>query len=152
MPNILVNIPKGAFAGPARADLARRISDAAAMAERMPDDPHKRFAIWVVVEEAEAGLWTCGGVDMASQVLPCIATVHVPAGVLDAPARALYVRLMHDAFQQAQPADDRRRLATSVRLHDVADGTWGVNGDVWQLPRFAKVAGYGHLQHLADAA
>ncbi|WP_272942829.1 hypothetical protein [Cupriavidus basilensis] len=28
MPNILINIPKGAFAGPARADLARRISDA----------------------------------------------------------------------------------------------------------------------------
>lgn len=152
MPNILVKVPKGAFPGDARANLLRRINDAAATAEQMPADPGKRFLSWVVVDETEAGMWTCGGIDMSSQVLSCIAMVYVPGGVLDEPSRALYVKLMHDAFKRALPAGDNRQLATSVILHDVADGTWGASGAIWNLPDIAKAAGYAHLQHLIAGA
>jgi phenylpyruvate tautomerase PptA (4-oxalocrotonate tautomerase family) len=148
MPNILVKVPKGAFPGAARASLAHHINDAAATAEQIPADPKKRFLSWVVIDETEAGMWTCGGIDMSSQVLPCFAMVYVPGGVLDKSSRALYVKLMHAAFKLALPADDKRQLATSVILHDVADGTWGGNGVVWTLPGLAKAAGYAHLQHL----
>ena len=150
MPNILVKIPKGAF--PARANLLRHITDAAATAEQIPADPKKRFTSWVVIDETEVGMWACGGIDMTSQVLPCIAVVYVPVGVLDAPSRALYVKLMHDAFKQGLPADDKRQLATSVILHDVAEGAWGGNGTIWTLPTLTKAAGYAHLQHLVAAA
>ena len=152
MPNILVKIPKGAFPGDARAHLLRCITDAASTSEQMPADPKKRFVTWVVIDEAEAGMWTCGGVDMTLQVLPCIAVVYVPAGVLDESSRALYVKRMHDAFQQALPEGDKRQLATSVILHDVADGTWGGNGAIWTLPVHAKAAGFAHLQHLITQA
>lgn len=152
MPTILVKVPKGAFPGGARANLVRHIIDAATAAEQMPADPKKLFLSWVVIEETEAGMWTCGGIDMAPQMLTCFAMVHVPSGVLDERSRALYVRLMHDAFKQAQPAGDKRQVMSSVILQDVADGTWGGNGTLWTLPAFAKAAGYAHLQHLVVAA
>lgn len=151
MPNILVHIPNGAFPGEARAALVRRISDAAAAAERIPAEPRKRMLCWVVVDEGQAGAWHCGGADITAQMLPCVAMVHLPAGVIDDASRAAYVEAMHKAFEQSQPADDQRRIATSVVLHEVPDGTWGVNGAIWRLPHFAKAAGFVHLQHLVTA-
>lgn len=151
MPNILLKIPKGAFPGEARTTLVERINDAAAIAEQIPADPKKRSLCWVVIDEVEQGSWTLGTVDVSPLIVPCIAMVHVPAGVLDASSRASYVELMHDAFKQALPAEDKRKLLTSVVLHDVADGAWGANGAIWDLPTFAKAAGFEHLQHLAAA-
>jgi len=148
MPNILVKIPANTFDGDARAALARRITEAAVQAEQIPDDPRRRATTWVVMEDVPAASWWCGGVDVTTQVVPCLAIAHVPAGVLDADARALFVQQMHDAFVQSLPAADGRRVVTSVMLHEVADGTWGVNGALWTLPDFARAAGYAHLQHL----
>lgn len=148
VPNILVKVPKGAFPGGARTELLRHITEAAAMAERIPADPAKRFTSWVALDNVEEGMLTCGGVDHTEKTLPCIVVVYVPEGVLDAEARATYVRLMHQAFERAQPAGDKRRLFTSVILQEVAEGTWGGNGAIWTLPGLARVAGYAHLQHL----
>jgi phenylpyruvate tautomerase PptA (4-oxalocrotonate tautomerase family) len=152
MPNILVTIPKGGFPGNARAALVRSINDAATEAEQMPADPNKQFLCWVIVDEADQGAWTCGGADLSEHVLPCIAMVYVPAGVLDAASRERYAQLMHEAFRQSMPAEDRRQLATSVVLHEVADGTWAANGAIWTLPDFTRASGYAHLQHLIAAA
>ena len=152
MPNILIKIPAGAFPGPARATLLAAVTEAAATAEQIPNDPRNRFTTWVVIEECPSVQWACAGVDMSAQVLPCIAVVYVPAGVLDAPARAQYVQCLHAAFQQAMPGDDRRQLATSVILQDVPDGHWGGNGVIWTLPTLARHAGYAHLQHLVAPA
>ncbi|PTU30209.1 tautomerase family protein [Stenotrophobium rhamnosiphilum] len=152
MPNIFVRVPKGAFPADARQRLVRNINDAAGAAEQIPNDPQKRFLTWVVVEEIESGMWTCGGLDVTAKALPCFAIVHVPAGVLNASARALYIKLMYEAFQQALPEGEQRQLLTSVILQDVADGDWGGNGIVWTLPKLAQAAGYAHLQHLTRAS
>lgn len=151
MPNILLKIPRGCFQPAARSALVQKINDAAAAAEGIPADPRKRSLCWVVVEEVEQGLWTCGAVDVTTQILPCIAIVYVPAGVLDAATRSSYVRAIHGAFKDAASPDDRRALATSVILQEVEDGAWGVNGAIWTLPTFARVAGFEHLQHLVAA-
>lgn len=151
MPNILVKVPKDAFPGITRSRLLRSITDAAATAEQIPADPKNRFTSWVVMEEIEPGMWACGGIDMSSHVLPCIAIVYVPAGVLNEASKALYVKLVHKAFHQALPSDEKRRLVTSVILQDVANGMWGGNGALWTLPDLAKAAGYAHLQHLVVA-
>lgn len=149
MPNILVKIPHGAFPGESRATLVRQINEAAAAAEQMSDEPRARFMCWVLVDEVPPGGWTCGGADATAQYLPCMARVLLPAGVLDDASRGLYAARMHDAFAQAMPAGDTRRLMTSVVLDEVPDGTWGVSGEIWRLPDFARTAGFAHLQHLA---
>ena len=152
MPNIFVKIPQGSFAGASRAALAAEISDAAASAEQIPADPAKRFLCWVLIEEVETGSWSCGGIDVTTQFLPCVALVYVPAGVLDGAARSRYVELMHTAFKRALPAGETRRLETSVVLHDVADGAWGASGVVWTLADFARAAGYAHSPHTMRGA
>ena len=148
MPTILVHIPRGSYPGAARTALVRRINDAAAQAEQIPAEPRRRMLCWVLIDEVDAGGWTCGGADMTAQMLPCIAMVYLPTGVLDDVSRAAYVQAMHEAFDKSQPADAKRQLATSVVLHEVADGTWGANGAIWRLPHFAQAAGFAHLQHL----
>lgn len=151
MPNILVHIPKGSFPGDARKVLVRSINDAVARAEQIPAKPRQRMLCWVLIDEVDSGAWTCGGADVTAQLLPCVAMVYLPAGVLDDDARALYVQTLHDAFTQSLPSEDKRQLATSVVLNEVADGTWGANGAIWKLPHFAKAAGFAHLQHLVTA-
>jgi phenylpyruvate tautomerase PptA (4-oxalocrotonate tautomerase family) len=150
MPIIVVKIPKGSFPVEHRTALVRKLTDAACVAEQIPDDPKKRLLCWVVVDEVESGSWACGAIDMTGQILPCVAMVYVPAGVLDGASRTTFVELIHAAFTDALPVTDKRHLATSVVLHDVVDGTWGVNGTVWRLPNFAQAAGYAHLQSLVS--
>lgn len=152
MPNILVKIPKGAFPTEHRAVLVKMLNAAAAAAEQIPDDPRKRSMCWVIIDEVEPGSWTCGASDMSAKLLPCLAVIYVPAGVLDGASQAVYVDLVHAAFKQSLPATEQRQLATSVILHDVADGSWGANGAIWRLPDFAQAAGFAHLQALLPRA
>lgn len=152
MPNIVLRIPKHAFPGAQRAALVHGINEAAAAAERLPVDPRKRFLCWVLIDEIEADNWTCGGADVSSQFLPCMAVIHVPDGVLDDAARATYTRLLHAALQSALPVDEKRQLLTSIVFNTVEDGAWGVGSVVWRLPDFARAAGIEHLQHLVAVA
>lgn len=148
MPNILVKVPKGAFPGEAAAKLLREITNAAATAEQIPAEQKYRVTSWVVVDEVEPRLFAVAGIDMSEHIVPCIAVVYVPEGVLDDTSRTLYLKLMHDAFKNSMPASETRRLATSVILNTVVDGTWGGNGMMLHLADLAKSAGYKHLQHL----
>lgn len=149
MPNILIKVPKGAFPPDTRARLLRRVTEAAAAAEQIPDRPEARFTSWVCLEELETGMFVCAGSDMTHQLLPCIAIVYVPSGVLDEKSRALYHRLIHSALEESLPFSEQRQLATSVILHEVPDGAWGGNGVTLRLVDLAKMAGYAHLQHLS---
>jgi phenylpyruvate tautomerase PptA (4-oxalocrotonate tautomerase family) len=152
MPNIFVKIPKDSFAGDSRARLVKKINEAAASAEQIPADPNKQLYCSVLIDEVESGDWTCGGTNIAAQFLTCVALVYVPAGVLDEASRGQYVHLMHAAFKEAMPDSDKRQLVTSVVLHDVTDGTWGMSGSIWKLADFAKASGYAPLQHLMQTA
>jgi phenylpyruvate tautomerase PptA (4-oxalocrotonate tautomerase family) len=149
MPNILIKIPSDAFTGDARSQLMQLINDAAVSVEQISAEPKSRFLTWVLIEELQKGAFTCAGIDMTDQILPCIAVIYVPMGVLDEASRATYVDSVHKAFQQAMPAQERRKLVTSIMLQDVADGTWGANGNIWCLHDFVKAAGYQHLQALS---
>lgn len=151
MPNILVRVPRGIFTGEEKSRLVAGLNQAAAQAEHIPDDPRKRVLCWVIVEEVDSDNWTCGGRDVSASVIPVLAMVYVPAGVLDQASRRLYVKLIDLAFRDALAPGEKRKLATSVILHDVADGTWGAGGEIWHLPTFAFRAGFEHLQHLVDA-
>jgi len=146
LPNILVKIPKDSFPAQHREELVRLLNQAAASAEQIPDDAKRRFLCWVIVDEVAPGFWTCGGTDVTARILPCMAMIYLPAGVLDAATRARYVSQVHDAFRQALPATDERRLTTSVIVHDIAEGTWGADGAIWRLPDFVDAVGFQHLR------
>ncbi len=148
MPNILIKVPQGVFSPAQLCKLTQTITETASVAEQMPAEIKKRFLNWITVDEVVQGLFTCGGMDTTERVIPCIAMVYLPAGVLDGASRARYVNAVHEGFASALTADDKRQVATSVILHEIPDGQWGGNGSIWRLPDFAKAAGYAHLQHL----
>lgn len=141
-------MPKGVFPETAASKLLLEVTNAAATAEQIPVEQKFRVTSWVVIDEVEPRLFAVAGVDMSEHVIPCIAVVYVPEGVLDDAARSLYVKLMHDAFKNSLPATESRRLATSVILNTVNDGAWGGSGSIVRLADLAKAAGYQHLQHL----
>ncbi len=148
MPNMLIKLPLNAFSNDAKTKLVKSLNAAAANAEQIPDDQRKRFLCWITIDEVATGHWTCGGIDMSAQLIPCIAMILLPAGVLDAATRASYIADIHKAFINALAPEEQRQLATSIVLHEVTDGSWGANGNVWRLPDFARAAGFSHLQIL----
>ena len=148
MPNILIKVPQGVFPPAQLRKLTETITEAASVAEQMPAEMKRRFLSWITVDEVAQGLFTCGGMDTTQHVIPCIAMVYLPAGVLDGAARAQYVNTVHAAFASTLAADDKRQIATSVILHEIPEGQWGGNGSIWRLPDVAKAAGYAHLQSL----
>ena len=151
MPNIIVKVPEGAFDAEGRNSLAKAITQAAKQVEQIGDDPRQEFLTWVAIEEVKAGYLFAGGSDPLARVIPVIVFFYPPAGVLAESGRAEAVRLVQEAATAAKPASDPRPVMTSVIVADVADGTWGANGQLWTLPDFARAAGYKHLQHLVQA-
>lgn len=145
MPNILIKVPAGAFSEAQREQLLKRVSEAAIAHEHIGNALPQRSLCWVLIEQVRGADWLCGGVDMHAQAIPCIVTVKVPAGVLDAQMRKDYVQGLHQAIAHCVGQDDGRMLMTSIQLVDVADGTWGANGNLWHLADFTHAAGYGHL-------
>jgi phenylpyruvate tautomerase PptA (4-oxalocrotonate tautomerase family) len=150
MPRIDVTLPHQSFNSRAKTLLAKKLVEAAAQAEEVPNNPKNRMYMWITVTEADAGQLTCGGNDITAQALPCMVMAHFPAGVLNKDKRAEFVDSAHKAFIHALGGQDPRALMTSIVINEVAEGHQGANGQIWGLTAIAKAAGYGHLQHLVD--
>lgn len=151
MPNIIVKVPEGAFDQAGRAALAKGVTAAAKKVEQIGDDPRQEFLTWVAIEEIKAGYLFAGGSDPTLRTIPVFVFFYPPGGVIDDAARAVVVKMVHDAAAGAKSASDPRPVMTSVIVADVADGTWGASGQLWRLPDFARAAGYKHLQHLVTS-
>jgi phenylpyruvate tautomerase PptA (4-oxalocrotonate tautomerase family) len=150
MPNIYITLPANSLDSEGKKHLIRSVNEAAAIVEEIPPNPQQRSLCWIIVNETPEGHITCGGHDITSQALPCMAMIYLPAGVLNAAKRSMYVNLVNHAFKQAYGEKEKRMLMTSVILHEVPDGQWGANGEIWMLKDFAKAAGFTHLQHLVN--
>lgn len=149
MPNILIRIPQGSLASEAKAELASRITRAAAEAEQIPDEPGPRSLCWVLVEEIAQGSWSCGGIDMTAKFIPVMLQLFVPGGVMDDTRRKGYAAAIDSAIREAF-AHEARRIVVSCIFTDVPDGHWGVDGQLWQLADFTRHAKYRHLQPAAS--
>ena len=148
MPNILIKVPQGSFTCEQRALLSEAITKVAAEVEQIGSDPRQRSLCWTLIEEVASGSWTCGGVDVSAQAIPCIIQVKVPSGVLSEAMRGDYVQRLHQAVSRSKEANDQRIVMTSIILDEVNDGLWGANGAIWYLTDFTQAAGYRHLQGL----
>lgn len=71
----------------------------------------------------------------------------VPAGVLTPDLRRRYVGQLDKAIRCSLGNELGQRVATSIVIQDVADGTWGANGAVMNLADFVAKVGFEHLQH-----
>ena len=146
MPQITIKLPAPIIDPDLRRRLAQGVTDVAVAVESIPDRPETRFFCWVIVEAVEPGTWTCGGLQ-PDHVVPCYATVLVPEGVLTPDLRRRYVEQLDKAIRCSLGKEFAQRVATSIVIQDVADGTWGANGAVMNLTDFVAKVGFEHLQH-----
>lgn len=147
MPIVHLRIPEGVFDADAKRRLGEGVTKAAADAERIPDDPNRRKATWVLIDEVRSGHWfAAGSTEAASEFLPVVATVHPPEGVLDLEKRQELAAAFDKAVKEAVPADETRPVLTSCVIADVPDGHYGVTGRIFTLPDFTAMAGFEHLQ------
>lgn len=151
MPNLLVKIPHGSFAGPARDALFDAITATASRVEQVGDSPQQQAVTLVVIEELPAGAIRSAARDVSDRALLCIVQAYVPAGVLDGASRAAYVAELSRAFQAAMPAGDTRRVVLSTLLLEMPEGQWGAGEVIWRLPQVTAAAGFKHLQSLVGA-
>lgn len=151
MPIVTVKVPEAVFDAPSLDQLASGIAAAAKLAEQIGDEPWNEALTWVTIEELKAAHIYSAGRPGLETVLPVFVRFEAPAGVLGNQGRQDAARLIHAAVEAIRPVGDTRRLMTSVIVSDVAEETWGVSGELWRLPRFARAAGYKHLQHLVSS-
>ncbi|MDT3457509.1 hypothetical protein ROV96_17170 [Stenotrophomonas pavanii] len=144
MPTLQIKTPAGAFTTSQCRAMLSAVEQAAVACSGLGPLPHQRRLCWVLHEPVAH--WRCGDEDTFETFVPVLVQVLAPAGVLDAERRTRYARAVHDAIVGALAHPESRRLALSITVSDVADGTWGANGELWNLARFAAVAGYAHMQ------
>jgi len=146
MPTILIKTPAGALSQHQRERMLDAVNTAATECSGLGPDPRQRNLCWILAEEVPSGQWICGGRSDFQQFIPCLVQILAPAGVLDEPHRARYAQVVNQAIVDALALPSTLRLAASIMVTDVADGSWGPNGELWQLPQFVKAAGYAHFQ------
>lgn len=144
MPIVRVEVPTGVYDTAATEELIRAVSDAAATAEQMPDDPEHRMGLIVLWDERPEGSIRSNGIDPVGIVAPIFVWMHPPAGVVDDEHVEQLVVTLQACFEAAS----EQPVTVSVVVSEVPDGRWGIGGELQRLPDFARRAGYAHLQHL----
>lgn len=150
MPTIFIKTPAEALTALQRERMIAAVSAAATQCSGLGPDPRQRGLCWVIAEDIPPGYWRCGGSDDFLHFIPCLVQILAPAGVLDEQHRSRYAAVVHQAIQESLALPDTQRLAASIIVSDVADGTWGPNGQLWRLPQFVEAAGYSHLREPAS--
>jgi phenylpyruvate tautomerase PptA (4-oxalocrotonate tautomerase family) len=144
MPIVRVEVPSGVYDAATTEELIRAVSDAAATAEQMPDDPEHRIGLIVLWDERPAGSIRSNGIDPVGIVAPVFVWMHPPEGVVDDHHVDQLAATLQSVFEQAAA----QAVTVSLVVSEVPDGRWGIGGQLQRLPDFARRAGYAHLQHL----
>ena len=150
MPIIRVQIPSGVFDEAATEHLIAELNEASADAEQMPKEQEHRTGLIILWEQLPAGAIRSNGTDPTSMVVPVFVWMYPPQGVVDDAHAAEYVARVQHLFEK-EGARIGVVVTTSVAFQEIAEGRWGIGGEINHLPDFAKRAGYRHLQHLVDA-
>lgn len=145
MPDIFIQVPEGAFDAEARGRMARAAVAVMTLVDR--DAKGREPTTWAVVDEIKVGHGRIDGHDPVAQTIPVLVHVYHLAGRLDAVARVEMADLFQDICSEARRAGERRQVAASVMVAEVAEGWWGVDG---QVLRLSAESGYGHSRPMVS--
>jgi phenylpyruvate tautomerase PptA (4-oxalocrotonate tautomerase family) len=147
MPLLTVTLTPGAFDAPAKARLARALTDAALKAESVAHEPGPRSKGLVLLQELPPGQFYSAGEPADALVRGVFARMEVCAGVLDGARKAQLAVDVQAAAESAAP-DRSRPIVSSIVIDEVPEGQWGQSGRILRLPEMAAIARFGHLQSL----
>jgi phenylpyruvate tautomerase PptA (4-oxalocrotonate tautomerase family) len=144
---MFVTLTPGAYDAQAQDRLAAQLTEVAARAESLPDRPGPRSRALVCIQELPAGRFYSAGLPADRSLCGVFMTLYVTAGVLDARRKAEFAAGIQAAAEKCAP--ERRAVATSAVIVEVAEGQWAQRGRIARLP---DVVGLAEFEHLAGAA
>lgn len=144
MPLMHVTLTAGAFDAAARDKFAAALTEAACVAESVPDRPQSRARALVLIHELEPGHAYSAGEPSDRRLRGVFVRWAVSTGVLDGARKARFAEALQAAAEAAAPADPRP-VVTSCIVEEVPEGQWAQVGRIARLPDVTAVAGFEHL-------
>jgi phenylpyruvate tautomerase PptA (4-oxalocrotonate tautomerase family) len=136
MPQIQLILPIGALTAGGRTTIQGDLARALMRWEGAPDTEFFRALSWSYLHELPTGsLVTAGDAEARLRV-----DVTVPAGALDDRRRAGLVEEVTGLVLAASGLAADQALRVWVLIHEQADGTWGVGGQIFRYADLVALA------------
>ncbi|QOZ32803.1 hypothetical protein [Bradyrhizobium sp. CCBAU 53421] len=145
MPVLYVTLTPGAFNAEAKQKLVKALTEAAFVAESVPDLPASRARGLVLLQELPAGQFYSNGEPVDGQIGGVFINYQVPAGVLDGSRKARFARALQESVDVALGSESNCPVITSAVIHEVTEGQWAQNGKILRLPDNVAITKFEHL-------
>ncbi len=145
MPLLYVTLTPGVFNAAAKAKLVEALTEAAFVAESVPDLPASRVRGLVLLQELPAGQFYSNSEPADGKLGGVFINYQLPAGVLDGARKAKFARDLAAAVDLALGQDRAYPVFTSAVIQEVTEGQWAQNGKILRLPDNVSITKFEHL-------
>ncbi len=150
MPLLYVTLTSGVFDSAAKQKLVKALTEAAFVAESVPDLPASRARGLVLLHELPAGHFYSNSEPADGRLGGVFINYQVPAGVLDGARKAKFAQMLHEAVANALGGDKSHPVFTSAVIHEVPEGQWAQNGKILRLPENVATTQFEHLVSMIE--
>ena len=145
MPLLYVTLTPGVFNAAAKQKLDKALTEAAFVAESVPDLPASRARGLVLLQELPAGQFYSNSEPADGKLGGVFINYQLPAGVLDGARKTKFAKALHEAVDGALGKDKSCPVFTSCVIHEVTEGQWAQNGKILRLPDNVAITKFEHL-------
>jgi phenylpyruvate tautomerase PptA (4-oxalocrotonate tautomerase family) len=145
MPLMYVTLTPGVFDAAAKQKLVKALTEAAFVAESVPDLPASRARGLVLLQELPAGQFYSNSEPADGRLGGVFINYQLAAGILDGARKTKFARALHEAVDMALGKDKSYPVFTSCVIHEVTEGQWAQNGKILRLPENVAITKFEHL-------
>ena len=145
MPLLYVTLTPGVFNAAAKQKLVKALTEAAFVAESVPDLPASRARGMVLLQELPAGQFYSNSEPADGKLGGVFINYQLPAGVLDGARKTKFAQALHQAVDAALGKNKSHPVFTSAVIHEVTEGQWAQNGKILRLPENVAITKFEHL-------
>jgi phenylpyruvate tautomerase PptA (4-oxalocrotonate tautomerase family) len=145
MPLLSVTLTPGVFDAAAKQKLVKALTEAAFVAESVPDLPASRARGLVLLQELAPGHFYSNSEPADGKAGGVFIDYQAPAGVLDGARKAKFAQALHEAVDVALGKDRKLPVFTSAVIIEVPEGQWAQNGKILRLPENVATSRFEHL-------
>ena len=145
MPLLHVTLTPGVFNAAAKRKLVKALTEAAFVAESVPDRPESRARGMILLQELPAGQFYSDSEPADGRLGGVFINYQLPAGVLDGARKTKFAKALHEAVDAALGDNKAHPVFTSCVIHEVTEGQWAQNGKILRLPDNVAITRFEHL-------
>jgi phenylpyruvate tautomerase PptA (4-oxalocrotonate tautomerase family) len=152
MPLLYVTLTPGVFNAAAKQKLVKALTEAAFVAESVPDLPASRARGLVLLQELPAGQFYSNSEPTDGRLGGVFINYQLPAGVFDGARKAKFAKALHEAVDEALGKDKTYPVFTSAVIQEITEGQWAQNGKILRLPDNVAITKFEHLVSMNEGS